>query len=80
MIDKKIASGLSAACRPQNAFGIQPQAPAAILIVFLSATILFMPLYFFVSGTGKYPGIIPSERLRFSVYGLRVITPKMQNA
>ncbi|HGW6539666.1 TPA: hypothetical protein ACRF39_005449, partial [Escherichia coli] len=38
--------GLSAACRPQNAFGIQPQAPAAILIVFLSATILFMPLYF----------------------------------
>jgi len=36
----------------------------------------FHAVIFFVSGTGKYPGIIPSERLRFSVYGLRVITPK----
>ncbi len=30
----------SAVYRPQNAFGIQPQAPAAILTTFISATIL----------------------------------------
>ncbi|MCQ6882773.1 hypothetical protein NPS68_25220, partial [Escherichia coli] len=32
--------GLSAVYRPQNAFGIQPQAPAAILTTFVSVTIL----------------------------------------